>query len=227
MCPDKSGSLFFNHKHYFSIVLLAIVDANYQFLFVDIGSYGKEGDAGIFKKSQIGKDILENKFKFPAPALLPYSKNIILPHVILGDEAFQLHTNTMKPYPRRQALEDHNKAIFNYRLCRARRVTENAFGILCHVFRIFFTPINVKPSTVDLIIFVSCCLHNMLRKEYVNNRQSKQHELQDMAFPLPTQNMIPLRGAGGYTCQEGFDVRTRFSTYFSNEGAVQWQNNQI
>lgn len=136
MCSDKSGSLFFNYKHYFSIVLLAIVDANYQFLFVDIGSYGKEGDAGIFKKSQIGKDILENKFKFSAPALLPYSKNIILPHVILGDEAFQLHTNIMKPYSRRQALEDYN-SIFNYRLCRARIVTENAFGILCHFSEYF------------------------------------------------------------------------------------------
>lgn len=29
--PGKSGSLFFNYKEFFSIVLLAIVDANYKF----------------------------------------------------------------------------------------------------------------------------------------------------------------------------------------------------
>ncbi|KAJ8928118.1 hypothetical protein NQ314_019344 [Rhamnusium bicolor] len=53
VCPEKGGSLFFNYKSYFSIVLLALVDANYKFINVDIGSYGKEGDAGIFAKSQI------------------------------------------------------------------------------------------------------------------------------------------------------------------------------
>lgn len=44
----KSGSLFFNYKDYFSIVLLAMVDANCIFLFVDVGAYGKEGDSSIF-----------------------------------------------------------------------------------------------------------------------------------------------------------------------------------
>jgi len=37
--PKKSESLFFSYKDLFSIVLLAIVDANCKFIFVDIGLY--------------------------------------------------------------------------------------------------------------------------------------------------------------------------------------------
>lgn len=130
IAPNNSGSLFFNYKNYFSVVLLALVDANYQFLAIDVGSYGKEGDAGIFLKSSLGKQINTRKFGFPEPKALPNS-NIVLPHVIVGDEAFKLDTHVMKPYCKKQTIEDPSKAIFNYRLCRARRVTENAFGILC------------------------------------------------------------------------------------------------
>lgn len=54
VAPGKSGSLYFNYKGFFSVVLLAMVDANCKFVIVDVGSYGKEGDAGIFKKSKMG-----------------------------------------------------------------------------------------------------------------------------------------------------------------------------
>jgi len=39
--PPLSGSLFYNYKQFFSIVLLAMCDANYKFTWIDIGQYGK------------------------------------------------------------------------------------------------------------------------------------------------------------------------------------------
>uniref|UniRef100_A0A6P7H0I9 Uncharacterized protein LOC114345333 n=1 Tax=Diabrotica virgifera virgifera TaxID=50390 RepID=A0A6P7H0I9_DIAVI len=51
-----------------------------------------------------------------------------------------------------------------YRLSRARRISENAFGILVERFRIFEKPIPVKVETTEWIIKATCALHNWLRK---------------------------------------------------------------
>lgn len=66
VAPDKSGSLFHNFKNFFSVVLFAMVDANCKFVLIDVGSYGKEGDAGIFKKSKVGELVQEGTI-FPPP----------------------------------------------------------------------------------------------------------------------------------------------------------------
>ncbi|KAK5646098.1 hypothetical protein RI129_004562 [Pyrocoelia pectoralis] len=111
---------------------------------MDVGSYGKEDDAGIFQRSTLGK-MFNNGTLLPPPRKLPNS-DCVLPHVFV----------------------DNSNAIFNYRLCRARRTSENTFDLLAQVFRIIYTPINLLPETVDDVIIVSCCFHNLLRDAYIS-----------------------------------------------------------
>ena len=50
--PAGTGSVFSNYKGTFSIALLAIVDANYRFILVDIRSYGSHSESAIFNNTK-------------------------------------------------------------------------------------------------------------------------------------------------------------------------------
>lgn len=219
-CPPNSGSLYYNYKKYFSIVLLAIVDADCKFLCVDVGSYGKEGDSGIFCKSAMGRQIECGNFPFPPDTPLPGS-NIFLPQFLVGDGGFKLLPRLMKPCPSTQS-EDVEKRQFNYRLSRARRTVESAFGILANTFRVFHTPIYMEPATIDTLIMASCCLHNMLitEKSTSNMNHPNRNEI-----IMPTQNMRPIRRTGGAEIVSALNIRNELKQCIcSPQGRLVWQN---
>jgi hypothetical protein len=68
----------------------------------------------------------------------------------------------MKPYTGYRRRLSVPEQVFNYRLSRARRISENAFGILVSRFRIFERPMSVHTTTVNKIVSASCYLHNWL-----------------------------------------------------------------
>ena len=158
-CPIKSGSMYYNYKQYFSIVVFALIDADYRFIYVDVGCNGRISDGGVFANSYIFKALEEKSLNIPNGKLLPGRENP-LPYVIVGDEAFPLKTYLLKPYPSRQL--DLSKRIFNYRLSRARRVVENVFGILASRFRVFKSTIDMEPEKAQKIVLACCALHNFL-----------------------------------------------------------------
>ena len=140
--PKNSGSYYFNYKGTFSIVLLALVDADYKFIYVDVGCNGRISDGGVYRNSSLSQAIDRNLLRIP-PARVLDDARTTLPYVIVADDAFALKTNLMKPYPFRGLSREHR--IFNYRLSRERRIVENAFGILANRFRVFLSPMLLSP----------------------------------------------------------------------------------
>lgn len=161
--PDGSGSQFFNYKNYFSLVILALVDANYCFTIVDVGHYGRSNDSNIFRQSTMYKMLINGHLQIPDNKPLSNFENTKeMPHVIVADEAFAMNKHVMKPYARKKL--DIQKRVFNYRLSRARRYVECAFGILANKWRVFHTSINLNPDFVEEVVLAACVLHNFVRK---------------------------------------------------------------
>ena len=161
-CPKNSGSRFYNYKGFYSIVIMALVDADYKFIWIEVGSNGRSSDAQIFNDCDLSEAIINNTIGIPADDHLPGDERQI-PYYIVGDDAFSLKTWLMKPFSQRCLTKEQR--IFNYRISRARRIVENAFGMLANRFGCLLNTFRQTPENVSSI--VKCCiiLHNILRSQ--------------------------------------------------------------
>lgn len=87
--PILSGSAFYNYKGTFSLVLFAVVDVNYNFIYVSIGCKDRISDGGVFKSTTFEK-LMENfSLNLPEKSVLT-GRNKLSPYVFVADDAFPL-----------------------------------------------------------------------------------------------------------------------------------------
>jgi hypothetical protein len=140
---------------FFSIVLEGVADSESRFIFVDIGAYGKQSDGGTFSASTLYHFLEDIESTLPNPAGFEGSETE-MPLVMLGDEASPLKTSLLKPFARKDLSCEER--VLNYRLSRARRCVECAFGILTAKWRFLNKAIETK---ADRIVKFICLLHNI------------------------------------------------------------------
>jgi len=158
--PAGCGS-YYNYKNTFSIVFMAIVNANYEFIMIDVGSNGRYSDGGVFANTTFFLKLKNKQLKISEPEPLS-NFNVNMPYVFVAND------NIMKPYIRKN-LTNREQLIFNYRLSRNRRIVENAFSIMASRFRILLTTINLSPEKTRIITLACCHLHNYLRQRKRKN----------------------------------------------------------
>ena len=150
-CPAHTGSQYYSYKKSFSTILFAVVDAEYNFLYVDVGTNGRVNDAAVFAKSAFCQALDRKTLHVPDRG------------IFIGDDAFPLRSDLLKPFSRSGPLSE-TQLVFNYRLSRARRVVENAFGLLVSRFRVYEKPVPLNIETTEHMVKATCALHNWLRK---------------------------------------------------------------
>ena len=117
---------------------------------------------GVLSNSAFGIALANAEANLPEPATLIDSLGK-LPFALVGDDAFPLCSCLVRPYPGRNLTIW--KRIFNYRLSHARRIVDNAFGILANQWRIFRTPIKASPESAERLSRPVLQLHNFLTRE--------------------------------------------------------------
>jgi hypothetical protein len=120
---------------------------------------------------------------------------------------------------------EHHERIFNYRLSRARRVVENAFGILAHM--------NHRPETCRKITTTCVILHNLIRLRYPATHLMDLEDQNQNVIPGAWRNDKVLldvyhERARNTGTQEGRQIRRYLGHYFTSKaGSVPWQDKMI
>ncbi|CAL1299596.1 unnamed protein product [Larinioides sclopetarius] len=117
-------------------------------------------DSNILQQTEFWSLLCSKKLNIPNPTPLP-PEGIKVQYVFVADDAFPMQKH-MRSYG------GHNlsikQKIFNYRLSKARKYVECAFGILCNKWRIFHTPLNLSKETAIEVVKASVILHNIVRE---------------------------------------------------------------
>ena len=139
----------------------------------------------------------------------------------------------MKPSSRRNLSQE--ELILNYRLSRARRTVENAFGILANRFRVFLSHVPLTPENTVKVTLATCALHNYLRTNsmarYMNTGSIDRENDDGTITPGDWrfgETMRPLSQQGSNTyCRGAKEVRDEYCKYFNEEGRVSWQDKLV
>jgi len=230
--PTKSGSAYYNYKGFFSIILLGMVDTDYKFLWVNVGAWGSMSDAGVFNGFSLNRKIDAGTLDLPEPdPLLNDDKDT--PYFFVGDDAFALRPSRMKPYSHQYLT--HDERIFNYRTSRARRVVENAFGILASRFRCLLTTLAVLPRNATSITKACIILHQIMRLRYptLQNADLDQEDANGHIVPGAWRDhammaeVEKVRRSPKET-RAGKVLRTQLKHYYNSEaGRVPWQETAL
>ena len=207
-CPKLSRTLYYNYKGFYSLVLMAVCDANYCFSLIDIGQYGSNNDSGVLAASKMGQLFEDNEMNLLSSSKISESDDFDFTYFLLGDEIFLL------------------------RHSRARGCIENAFRILSARWRIFQKKIRATVKHFESYTLACLALRNYLCQ--TKNAGYSPSGFADSPFEWQSLNNRNnafedlSRTYGSRVAREALEIRSELKCYMnSQEGSLPWQVDYI
>ena len=206
-----------------------MVDADYKFIWADVGAQGASSDAQIFNHRPLRNRLESRTLGLPDSEPLPHDDRPI-PYFLVGDDAFPLRTWMMKPFSHRAMTNEER--MFNYRLSR---VAENNFGILAHRWRCMLGTMQQEPHGAKIIVMAAICLHNLMQLRYSGLQNSDLDREDDAGNNIlgawrndrVLQDMDRV-GRRNVANREGKRLREYLKHYYNSDvGRLSWQEHMI
>ena len=216
---DEARKSYRCFKNFYSIVLMAMVDANLRFIWASCGFPGNSHDSTIFQSTQKYSNIVSGDV---LPEVIQYvdgDVNYPVPPIVLGDSAFPLQTWLLKPYG--DAVPSKKQRYFNYRLSRARIVSECPFGQLKGRFRILHRRCESSNDIHKIVALACVLLHNICIAKGDLIPTKSDLSLDENGERLPSvevRNVLHMiQGVNDHASPSGKQIRNRISDEFWKE----------
>ena len=134
---------------------LELTESQINPAFIHMSTTVVNGYDPLFYLQINGDSIIENIL----PAISQVIEGTEVYPVILGDSAFPFRVWLMKSYG--NANLTPGEGYFNYRLSRARMITERAYGQLKSRWRVLYRKLECRPDSVKLAALAWIVLHNI------------------------------------------------------------------
>ena len=181
--PVVWGDSYWSYKSYPAVLILAVVDVDGIFTFVDAGRAASLGDAYVFNRSRLRKKLEDGSWLSDGITKL-VSGQRIKPY-LLADSAFGASQHVVKGF--KHPPQPGRQTSFNSAVNQGRKVVETAFGRLKGRFRVLKSNFIRDPEFAAEVAMLCCALHNMCTRARV--------EFFDSWLPDPSDYVVEHGGA--------------------------------
>ena len=155
--PSMNHTDYYNRKGWYSVLVQAVVDANYLFTDLNVGWPGSVHDARVLSNSELYRKCINHEYLQGDGLQI---NNSTIPLFLIGDSAYPLLSWLIKPFPTTSLITEEQKK-YNYRICRGRVVVEIAFGRLKARWRRLLKQNDMFVENVPCVVAACCVLHNI------------------------------------------------------------------
>ena len=162
--PVVWGDSYWCYKRYPTLLILAVVDADSIFTFVDAGRAASLGNAYVYNWSCL-RQKLDGGSWLPASVTKLVSGQRVKPYLLAGS-AFGASEHVVKEF--KHPPEPGRQTSFISAVNQGRKVVEQAFGRLKGCFRVLKSNFIRDPEFVAEVAMLCCALHNMCTRAKVD-----------------------------------------------------------